>query len=75
MEAVRGAVVLLYTYFHTLFLPNVEKKNSVTIKVSADIGLGTVCKQLRSQEKWLCYLEKAFCSVKKELILPSISYK
>lgn len=45
----------IYTLILTLFLPNVEKTNSVTIKVSVNIGLGMVCKQLRSQKKkWLC---------------------
>lgn len=61
METVSGAVVLLYMDLNTLFLPSVEKTNSVTIKVSVNIGLSTVCKQLHNQKKWLCYLEKVFC--------------
>lgn len=54
-------MVLLYMHLNTLFLPSVEKTNSVTIKVSVNIGLGTVCEQLHNQKKWLCYLEKVFC--------------
>lgn len=40
-----------YTVILTLSLPNVEKTNSVTIKVSVNIGLGMVCKQLHTHTK------------------------
>lgn len=46
----------IYTLILTLFLPNVEKTNSVTIKVSVNIGLGMVCKQLCSQKKKVALL-------------------
>lgn len=46
LEVLRSCFV--YTLIH--FFPNLKKTNTLTIKVSVNIGLGMVCKQLHNQK-------------------------